>query len=487
MLVGKYRNLALNTVLFALNSIATRLITFFLVPLYTSYMSAGEYGITDMSLTVISLAIPLLTLNISEAAVRHIVGDREGGGRYAAVAFAVTSGSVAFVALLSSVLDLGVFGGLGAYKGWFVLAYATSALMNLCGEIARGMGRVRLIPVCAGVSSVVTLVSALCLIGGMGMGVIGYFVSVSLGPAVAVAAYLSAGGIAALAVRGARELAAGGIDVLRQAVTPMVRYSLPLVPNSLFWWVGTSINRLIITGMLGISASGMFAAASKVPNLLNTAYSIFQQAWQLSAFQESGDEGLARFFSSVFKVVSAGMTVLCSLLAFLAPLLASVLLRGETYDAWPMIPVLLIANLLNVFNTFYGTVYSTTMHTAYVMRTTVFGALSCVVLTPLLVPVMGTYGACAASVVGQGLVLALRVRDSRRHIPFDAGWGSLLPTLGLLVVQCAMVAVGLPGWRAMSLLCFIVVLAIQGKRIAPIVSGLLPRLFRRDSSGEVAK
>lgn len=47
--MGKYRRLILNTVLFAINAVATKLITFFLVPLYTYYMSAGEYGLTDMS------------------------------------------------------------------------------------------------------------------------------------------------------------------------------------------------------------------------------------------------------------------------------------------------------------------------------------------------------------------------------------------------------------------------------------------------------
>ena len=59
---------------------ATKLITFLLVPLYTTYMSAGEYGLTDMSITVISLLTPLVTLDVAEAAVRFIVGDRARGG-----------------------------------------------------------------------------------------------------------------------------------------------------------------------------------------------------------------------------------------------------------------------------------------------------------------------------------------------------------------------------------------------------------------------
>lgn len=482
---SKYRNLVLNLALFAINAVATRLVSFLLVPLYTYFMSAGEYGLTDMSLTVVSLVTPLATLSVADAAVRFIVGDRARGGEYAFVGFAVTLASVALVALLAPVLDLSVFGGLGAYKGWFVLAFASSALMQLCGEVARGVGEVRLIPVCAGASSLITCVSAVGLIGGLGMTVVGYFASVSAGPLVAVAVYLTAGGVGRLALDGARSLI-GESDRwgrARELCAPMLRYSLPLIPNSLFWWVGTSINRFFITGMLGIAASGMFAAAGKLPNLLNTAYSVFQQAWQLSAFQESGREGLGSFFSSVFRVLQASMTVLCASISFFAPWLAAIFLQGEFYSAWPMISVLLIANLMNVFNAFYGTVYTTTMHTSYIMRTTVVGAVACVALTPALIVPLGTYGACVASAVGNALVFAMRARDSRKYIRFEVGWRALAPTLVLLVIQSAVTATQIPGWHVISGACLMGCIALQGSRLLPLVKKLINKLpfLRRDT------
>ena len=467
--MGRYRDLAVNTALFALNSVATKLVTFLLVPLYTTYMSAGEYGLTDMSLTVISLLTPLVTLDVAEAAVRFIVGDRVCSDRYAALALGVTCASVAVVAALTPLLDLPALGGLGGHKAWFVAAYAASALLAMCGEVARGMGEVRVIPVCAGASSLVTFAMAVATIAWAGMGVEGYFASVTAGPVVGVALYLVLGGLGPAALRGARELAFSGRAAAWVLARPMLRYALPLIPNSLFWWLGSGINRLFITGALGVAASGMFAAASKVPNLLNTAYSIFQQAWQLSAFQGSGEEGLERFFSRVFALVQAGMTVLCAALSLLAPWVASVLLRGETYAAWPMIAPLLISNLLNVLASFYGTVYSTTMHTSFIMKTTVLGALSCVVLTPLLIPVMGTYGACVASALGQGAVFVARAVDSRKYLRFDAGWRFLTPTLALLVAQAAVTELSPSWWQWASLACLVAVAAIQGARLADVL------------------
>lgn len=475
-MMSRYRNLVLNTLLFAINAIATKLVSFLLVPLYTHFMSAGEYGVTDMSLTVISLVTPLATLSVADAAVRFIVGEKSKESECSFVGFALTIVSVSLVVLLTPTLDLPVFGGLGAYKGWFVFAYASSALLQLCGQVARGIGAIKLIPICAGISSLITCASAVALIGGLGMTVVGYFISVSVGPLVAVAVYLTIGGMGRLALDGAWSVLGSGWEHVKALCVPMLRYSLPLIPNSLFWWVGTSINRFFITGMLDIAASGMFAAAGKLPNLLNTAYSVFQQAWQLSAFQESGDEGLEGFFSSVFRVLQAGMTVLCALISFLTPWLAMVFLQGEFYGAWPMISVLLIANLMNVFNAFYGTVYTTTMHTSYIMRTTVVGALTCVILTPALIVPLGTYGACVASAVGNALVFAMRARDSRKYIRFDVGWRALAPTLALLVVQSAVTAIQLPGWHAISGACLAVCMALQGSRLLPLLRSLAGKL-----------
>ncbi len=464
--MGKYRQLVLNTGLFALNAIATKLITFILVPLYTHFMSAGEYGLTDMSLTVISLVTPLATLSIAEAAVRYIVGDKQNEAEYAAISFGITLISVIFVALMTPVLDLGAFGGLGSYKVWFILAYATSAFLNLCGEVARGRGEVRLIPVCAGVSSVVTLASAIVLIGGMGLGVKGYFISVSLGPALAICIYLSTGDLGKLVLSGGRRLFHLGGGEILSIVRPMLAYALPLIPNNLFWWLSSGINRLFITGILGIAASGMFAAASKIPNLLNTVYTVFQQAWQLSAFQESGRDDIGKFFSSVFCVLQAGMTVLCALLALFSPLFASVMLQGETFQAWPMISVLLLSNLFNVFASFYGTVYSTTMHTSFIMKTTMFGAISCIVLTPLFIPIFGVSGACAASAIGQFLVFTMRTIDARKYIRVNVGWRYLTPTLVLLIVQAVATSGQLNSWHAISTFCTVTIVALQLVHIA---------------------
>ena len=442
-----------------MSSFATKIISFILIPIYTGNMSAGEYGLIDMSLTVISLVTPLATLSMMDACLRFVIINKSNENKYIALTTGITFFSIIIVALLSPILDLSIFGGLGDYRLGFVLAYAASALSSMCGNIARAVGKVKLIPLCSLISSVITLVSAVVLIAIYQLGPTGYFVSVTVGPFFAVVLYFIFGDIGQQAVGGVR-----AFDSFRDIVNvlmPMLKYALPLIPNGLFWWAQTSISRLFITGILGITASGMYAAASKIPNLMNTIYQIFQQAWQLSAYQEYGNADVARFYSTIFRILQAGLTILCATLSFLSPYLADVLLKGETYEAWPFISILLLASLANVFNGYTGTVYTSTMHTSAIMKTTVLGATLCVLLTPLFILPLGIPGACVASALSQGAVFLVRVIDARRYVQFDIGGQVLLPTLIILVLQAIVTMAQIKMWQAFSAGCLLAVLILQ--------------------------
>lgn len=461
---SRIKRLAVNSALFAVNAFATKLISFVLVPLYTSHLTAAEYGLTDMSLTVISLVSPLATLSIVEAAVRLMIADKKNADEYAAISFTVTLLSIVVVCVLSPVLELPIFGGLGEHKGEFVLAYSASAFLSYFGEVARGAGQIRIIPVCATVSSLITLGITWLFMGKTGDPIGVYFAAVSIGPLAASLLYLVFGrfvqrigrGYAALVRKPGRRT-----DLLQD----MLSYSLPLVPNSLFWWIGTSISRFFITGILGIAASGLYAAASKIPNLLNTVYSIFLQAWQLSAFDEQDEEERARFFGSVFRCLQAVIVSMCSLLSLCAPFLASLLIKGESFASWPLIGIMLLSSFGNILSSFYGTVFTATMNTSCIMSTTIRGSICCIVLTPVLTIPFGLMGACIASTITQFVVFFARVSRAHELVPFDVGLGTLIPSIFFLTVQALAMALFSRTSLLVSLACFTAVLLIQGHSV----------------------
>lgn len=468
--MGKYKNLLVNLGVFALSTVATRLITFLLVPLYTYNMSTGEFGITDMALTVVTLCVPLTTLSISDAALRFVIDDKENKEAYISIGFCVMLLSCLIVAALLPLLDLSFFGGLGNYKLLFFFLYVTNAFLNFHGNIARSLNQLKLITWDAITASFLTAIGAFIFISIYHLGVEGYFYSLILGSGVGILIFEIFG----------RHFSF--ITLLNKSDKALVKrmfvYAIPLIPNSLFWWVGTSINRFFITGMLGIAASGLFAAASKIPNLLNIVYNIFQTAWTLSAFQEFKKDDVSKFFSTVLMMLQALMGIGASCLIVLTPWLAKFLLQKDFFSSWTLIPVLILAFYFNALNSFYGTVFTTTLKTATLFTTTTFGAITSVFFTWILIPVLGLYGPCLAMVIGNFAVFVLRVFASRRIMVIKINYVQFLSVIVVLVLLVFIMVLRCPFYIETAVSLIIVLTIIQMICFYPYLKRMLPKLKR---------
>ena len=67
---NKYKTLKKNTMIFAIGNMGSSFISFLLLPLFTNYLSAGEYGQIDFFIIGITLLIPIFTMNFTEVIIR---------------------------------------------------------------------------------------------------------------------------------------------------------------------------------------------------------------------------------------------------------------------------------------------------------------------------------------------------------------------------------------------------------------------------------
>lgn len=403
----KYKDLLVNLFVFGMSTFATKLVSFILVPLYTSYFNASEFGITDMALTVISLIFPLASLSLGDATLRYAINDPDNKSEYISLGFWGTIFSCFIVLLCLPILDFSFFGGLGNYKLLFFLSYCFNALLIFFGNVARVLNQLALITWDSVFSSLSTAGTAFVLIAFMGTGVSGYFLSLIIGSCI---------GILFFVILGKHYHYINFPFVKFVYIKPMLVYALPLIPNSLFWWIGTSVNRFFITGLLGIASSGLFAAASKLPNLLNVVYSVFQQAWNLSAFQEFKNNDINKFFTNVYIILECLLAISASLLIVLSPFIAFVFLKNGFYDGWIYMPFLVLAIYFNCLNSFYGTIFTAALNTRPLFTTTMIGAISSIVLTGIFIPVFGLLGPCIAMAISNFLVLISRFLYSKHII-----------------------------------------------------------------------
>ena len=64
-----------------------------------------------------------------------------------------------------------------------------------------------------------------------------------------------------------------------QEIVDMVKndkYSVPMIPDYISWWINNVSDRYILAMFCGTSVTGIYSVAYKIPTILNSVTSIFQ-------------------------------------------------------------------------------------------------------------------------------------------------------------------------------------------------------------------
>ena len=70
---SKYSYLSKNVLLFSISNFVPKLLSFILIPIYTSCLTTEEYGVSDMILTTVSMLLPIFTLDIQDEVLRFAI------------------------------------------------------------------------------------------------------------------------------------------------------------------------------------------------------------------------------------------------------------------------------------------------------------------------------------------------------------------------------------------------------------------------------
>lgn len=100
----KYSYLSNNVKLFTISSFGQKILSFLLVPLYTSYLNTQEYGIIDLVATTINIIIPIFSLNIAEGIMRFTLEEKNSKD-YLAYGILVAKKGALILALFGVVLS----------------------------------------------------------------------------------------------------------------------------------------------------------------------------------------------------------------------------------------------------------------------------------------------------------------------------------------------------------------------------------------------
>lgn len=391
-----------------LSSLGIKLISFFLVPLYTSILTTAEYGTYDIFNTTISLLIPFFTLNIKESTIRFALSNEYSKKDVFAISIKYSVLSIIYFGIILFVNHfLLISVPMDDYKWLILIMYISQVLQGVITNFVRGLDNLKSIAISTVICSLSVVTLNIVLLLPLNMGLTGYFVANIIGPLVQVAYLL-------VVCKAWRYLKA---ECVNNALDrEMVRYSTPMIANSTAWWVNSVSDRYIIIWICGVAENGIYSVASKIPTIVDMFQGIFSQAWTLSAVKEFDSEDKNGFFSKMYGMYNMCMTIASSGVILISRILARFLYAKNFYAAWRYVPFLIIAVLFGALAGYCGAIFSAVKDSKAFAYSTLIGAVVNVLLNLVLVRYCGALGAAIATTISYALIYWLRLKKTRKYI-----------------------------------------------------------------------
>ena len=428
-----------NTLIFTVGKFVSKLIVIFMLPFYTSYLTSAEYSTADLITNLCNLIIPLACLGVSEGIFRNAATknvDKESF--FTNGAMLMIFGSVGFLAL-SPLLNF--FDYFDSFI-WLIIIYVlASNIHSVCAQYVCAIGRTKLFAGQGVLNTALTVTLNVIFLVGLKMGIVGYVLSIVL------ADFLTTVFIFFVAKLYRAFITS---KISRAVMKDLLKFCLPLVPSTVFWWITGVSDRYIVAAMVSDEQNGLYAAAYKIPTLLTYVVTIFNDAWKLSAVAESEDkEKCAEFYSQIYGYYIAVMFVGGGALAVFSQLFAKILFAESYFAAWVFIPVLSAATVFTSLDTFLGSVYFTVKRTQMSLWTSLLGAIVNVVLNLIMIPKWGAMGASIATFISYFLVYVVRAATMGRFMRFKMYHGKLIANtvlIGIIMTVMTVYGDNLYGW-----------------------------------------
>lgn len=426
--MDKYKKLASNTIIFAIGTFSSKILSFLLMPFVTRMMTTGDYGTADLIQQTVNVLIPIVTLQVNSAALRFSLDNTADKRDVFTVGVRTTLAGFTvflFLAYPISLITINDF-RLGDYILLIILFVLVSGFRQLCQQFVRGSGYVKLFAVDGIIATATTLLFTFLFLAVFKWGITGYILAIIASDACSIIFFT-------VTVKLNRYIKFRG---LQKGITgQMLKYCVPLIPTVILWWIINVSDRYMITYFIDSSANGLYTAASKIPNFVILFSQIFIDAWQLSAVDEYDSDSRADFFTKVFRVYSGGVFAVASALILFCQLLTKILVAQSYYESWRYVPILIIATTYSCIVNFLASVYMAEKKSTMSLLTAMSGAAANILLNLVLIPKIGANGAAVATVCAFLTVFVTRSANVRKYIKIDYKLPVMLVETALLTVQ----------------------------------------------------
>ncbi len=429
---SREEKLVKNTLVLSIGSILPKLATFIIFPILTGCLDKEELGIYDLYTTLVSLILPSATLQIQTAAFRYLIDRRESKYEVTKI---VTNIYVFIVPVSIAALIVTYFCLTDATPLVRIMVCAyfmADILVNAARQVSRGLSNNKDYSVSAIISAAFKMIFTVVCVYWLKFGLFGVVTALFIASFCSFI-YL----FFKIRLYEYFDFSLTSWDTLKE----MLQYSWPMVPNSMSMWIIKMSDRMVIRFMspMHLAANAAYAAANKIPQLLQLAQSTFTLAWQENASIYNKDKDVQKYYSSMFKTMYNLIAGFMGAMLAIAPFLFEILVRNkEYYYAYAQVPILFMGMFFYIMSSYLGGIYVAYKATLNVGVTTMAAAVINLVVDILLIQSLDLYAASISTLVSYMFLFIYRMFNVRKLVKLKYDYVHIILVFGILVTECCL-------------------------------------------------
>ena len=391
-----------STLIYLLGNVLSKIIVFFLLPLYTIYIPPSDMGYYDSSIAIATFFASVLFLDIGSGIMRFMMDQKERSDKN----YAIYSGLAIFLSSLILYIVISVILGFSTsfrYYIWIALYGFFLCLSTLYGYVARGWGYNSLYAAAGVVNTIVQIAANLLFILVLKWDFKSLYIAHCLGWLINIIILEFK---CKIIINFSKKYF--NLDLFKT----ILRFSLPLCVNSIAFWLLSSSNKLIVTWILGEAQNGYLAIANKFTSILYLVSTCFQLAWQELAYSKDNDinkESTGAFYSKAFdfynKLLLIGILIIIPAINIIFPFFVD-----SKYNASAvLVPLAFMGTIMSILSSFLGSIFGGIKKTGIIFLSTLAGAIVNLAVIFSLIKVIGVMAANIAFLAGFSVNVLFRL------------------------------------------------------------------------------
>ena len=384
-------------------NLCTKAINFFLLPLYTKYLSPEQLGVSDSITTMTSLFFPILVLGLDSAYSAFYFDEKTDTYRnkvFSTVSFTLILTSMApCIGILFSKQIASILFGTEEY-GWIVIIALLGMVCNLWylpfSLFLRVENKMTAFAVISVISSLVMIISNIITVTVINLGAAALIVSTLVTNAIMLILYTAC----------SKKLPSpNAVDLALNK--RMLKYSIPLVPMVVSTWILTTASRMILLHFCGEESVGIYGIGTRFVNIVNVFSNSIYTAYTTFAFSSKDEKNNREVYALILDIMNFLLTAIVFFVCIFSIEILDIFVDQQYYQAFILLPGLLFAQLFYAANTIvgYGLAFEKRSDLSLLCVTT--AAIVSVILNFIFIPRYGGLAASLTTWVGYGVMLVM--------------------------------------------------------------------------------